>query len=82
MDPACIIFFYRFNYFIGKKEGFTWSPETIFNFIKLENTINRGIVFDTIIAQQQSSEKEVEYFIKHQMWPWNNEVIKLYKEIK
>ena len=73
-----IISFYRYSHFM--KEGFVWSSKNLLNFLELENTINRGIVFDTNIAQQQASEKEVEYFIKHQKWPWNKEVEKLYKE--
>jgi hypothetical protein len=73
-----IISFYRYSHFM--KEGFVWSSKNLLNFLELENTINRGIVFDTNIAQQQASEKEVEYFIKYQKWPWNKEVEKLYKE--
>lgn len=73
-----LLSFYRYIHFV--KEGFVWSPETMNSFLQSENTINKGIVFDTTITQQQASEKEVEYFIKNKQWPWNKEVEKIYKE--
>lgn len=74
-----LIIFYRFVDFT-KKEGFTWSPKTLYKFLELENTINRGLVFDTNVTQQQASEKEVKYFLKNGTWPWSKKVEELYKE--
>jgi len=48
-----ILSFYRYSHFM--KEGFVWSPKSLNNFLQIENTINRGIVFDTTIQQQQAS---------------------------
>jgi len=84
-----IIIIYRFTTIFSKnnnkniKEGFVWSQDTLQKFLQLENTINRGIVFDTTITQKQATEKEAKYFLKHGMWPWNEEVKILYmKSVK
>jgi hypothetical protein len=75
-----LIIFYRFSNIVSKKEGFSWSPETLKKFLELQNTINRNLVFDTNITQKQASEKEVEYYLKNREWPWTKKVEKLYKE--
>ena len=75
-----IIILYRFNYYKNKKEGFTWSQDSINQFIKVQNTINPKIIFDTNEIQKQASQDEVNYFLKTGMWPWSQEVQQLYKK--
>jgi hypothetical protein len=63
------------------KEGFTWTNKTTDDFLKIQNTVNPNIVFDTnIIQESQASQEEVEYFNEHGIWPWTKETIKLYQE--
>ena len=73
-----IIILYRFNK--NKKEGFTWSQDSINEFIKVQKTINPKIIFDTNEIQQQANQDEVNYFLKTGMWPWSQEVQQLYKK--
>lgn len=72
----------RFIYLSGfKKEGFTWTDKSTNDFLLIQNTLNPGIVFDTkIIQESQASQEEVDYFNKHGIWPWSQEVINLYTE--
>lgn len=72
------IILYRFSHL---KEGFSWSEESGKKFIELQNSINPGIVFDTKEIQKQTSQEEVDYFLKNSMWPWSKEVEDLYKEL-
>lgn len=50
------------------------------DFLQIQNTINRNIVFDMNIINSQASQEELEYFNKNGKWPWSQEVIKLYEE--
>ena len=63
----------------NKKEGFVWSNKTIDNFLRVEKTLNRNTIFDPEYIQNQASEKEVDYLLKNNMWPWDNEVKNLYE---
>jgi len=69
---------YRFSHL---KEGFTWSEESGRKFIELQNSINPNTVFDLKEIQKQSSQEEVDYFLKNSKWPWNKETEDLYKEL-
>ena len=62
------------------KETFTTNSQQ--NFLQIQNTINRNNVFDMNIINQQASQQELDYFNKHGMWPWSDEVINLYTEAK
>lgn len=62
------------------KEGFTWSQQSSQDFLKIQNTLNPHVVFDTNKIQQQASQEEVDYFLQNQLWPWSQEVENLYKE--
>jgi len=64
-------------------EGFTsengeWSYNTKIDFINLQQTINPGIVFDTNIIQDQVSENDAKYFLKHSKWNWSEETQQKY----
>lgn len=75
-----LIIFYRFSDIVNKKEGFTWSGDTLKKFLELQYTVNRNIVFDTNITQEQASEEEVKYYLENKQWPWSPEVERLYKQ--
>ena len=62
------------------KEGFTWSQQSTTDFLKIQDTLNPHVVFDTNKIQQQATQEEVDYFLQNQMWPWSQEVQDLYKE--
>ena len=72
------IVFMRFSQL--SKEGFTNQSEL--TFLKIENTINRQNIFDMGIINQQASQEELDYFNEHGIWPWSDEVIKLYNELQ
>lgn len=77
------IFFYLVYYYINKnnlyKESF-WSPELLKKFILTERTLNRGLVFDPVIVQEQASEQDVKYFLKNNKWYWPKQVEEIYKK--
>jgi len=79
-----VIVLYRFSQFNNPssslKEGFTWSQQSTTDFLKLQDTLNPHVVFDTNKIQQQASQEEVDYFLENQLWPWSQEVQDLYKE--
>jgi hypothetical protein len=77
----CLLIIYRFSLLLPKKEGFQWSPQSKNDFLLIQNTLNRGKVFDIdLIENNQASEEEVEYYNRTGFWPWSNEVDELYKE--
>jgi len=66
---------------ISLKEGFNWTDKSTSDFLKIQTTINRNIVFDTqMIQESQASQEEVDYFNSNGRWPWSQEVIELYEE--
>jgi hypothetical protein len=71
------LFLFRFSR-LSTKESFT--PKSELDFLLIQNTINRNKVFDMDIINQQASQEEINYFNKNGMWPWSQEVIKLYQE--
>jgi hypothetical protein len=80
-----ILIIYNCLFFLGniikKKEPFqqnTLSPDSIKDFLKLQNTINRQTNFDVEKLSQQVTQKELDTFIKTGLWPWSQTVIDLY----
>lgn len=72
------IILYQFS---NKREGFSqWSDKTINDFLIFQNTINPGIVFDTNIIQQQSSEQDAKKLLQTGKWRWSPNVEKLYMD--
>jgi len=63
------------------KEGFTWSQDSTRNFLQIQNTINRNVIFDPVQIQKQASQEELDYFLQNGMWPWSQEVQDLYSEM-
>lgn len=75
------LIFKRYSYVSSHKEGFTWTDKSTDDFLKIQNSINHNIIFDTETIQQwQASQEEVDYFNEHGIWPWTKETIKLYEE--
>lgn len=50
------------------------------NFLNIQNTINKNIVFDMNTINSQASQEELKYFNKNGKWPWSQKVIQLYQE--
>ena len=61
------------------KEGFQWNQKKIEDFLRTQRTLNYNTIFDVEEIQKQASEQEVDYFLKHGMWPWSKETVKLYE---
>ena len=82
MLGIAVIIMYRFLQLSKpNKEGFVWSPDSTTNFLQLQNTINKNVIFDPIQIQKQSSQEEVDYFLQNGMWPWSQEVQDLYSKM-
>ena len=60
------------------KEGFTWSQDTVNEFLLFEQTNNPQMIFDPSILQKQASQEEVDHLLKNGYWPWSKEVQDLY----
>ena len=73
-----LLFLLLFRFSRLSKESFTQNSEQ--GFLQIEKTINKNNVFDMNIINQQASQQEIDYFNKNGMWPWSQEVIKLYEE--
>lgn len=77
-----LIIVYRFlQLSISKKEGFSWSQDSTTNFLQIQHSINRNVIFDPIEIQKQASQEELDYFLQNGMWPWSQEVIDLYSKM-
>ena len=63
---------------VKNTESFGLSQVSTNNFLKVEHTINPEVVFDIDELNKQVSQEELDYFLDHGMWPWSEEVIKLY----
>jgi hypothetical protein len=63
---------------LSLKEFFTQKSEL--DFLTIQDTINRNKIFDMNIINKQASQEEIDYFNKNGIWPWSQEVIKLYEE--
>ena len=75
------IVLYRFSQLSNSKEGFSWNTSSTQDFLEIQNTINRGKIFDVdLIQKTQASQEELNYFNKNGMWPWSQKTIKLYEE--
>jgi hypothetical protein len=64
-----------------KKEGFSWSQDSTTNFLQIQHSTNRNVIFDPIEIQKQASQEELDYFLQNGMWPWSQEVIDLYSKM-
>jgi len=67
-------------FFVKTKEGFYWDNQTKTNFLNVQRSINRNKIFDVESIQKQASEKEVDYLLKNNKWPWTKTTEKLYEE--
>lgn len=78
MTLVCIII-YRFSHLLARnKEEFT--TESLQEFLKVQQTVNPRLVFDTNRLQEQATQEELDYYLKNGMWPWSQQVQDLYLE--
>jgi hypothetical protein len=59
------------------EEGFT--VESTKQFLDLQSTINPHKKFDMDAIGKQATQEEMDYYLKHQMWPWSTELQEMYK---
>lgn len=57
-----------------------FRENSVLNFLKIQNTINRQKVFDMNVIGTQASQEELDYFNENGKWPWSQKVIELYKD--
>ena len=57
-----LVILFRFFQLSREKEGFTWNKSSENDFLLIEDTINRNIVFDVNIIKNQASQDELNYF--------------------
>jgi len=75
-----IVFFNLYTRNENVKEGFTWSQDTINNFVQTQQTKTPQVLFDTDMLQQQVNEEDATDFLKNGSWSWSDKVKNLYKE--
>jgi hypothetical protein len=82
MLGIALIIIYRFlQLSVPGKEGFSWSQDATNNFLSIQNSINRNVIFDPIQIQKQATQEELDYFVQNGMWPWSQEVQDLYSKM-
>ena len=62
---------------IYEEEGFT--TESTKEFLDLQSTINPNMNFDMDEIGRQATQEELDYYLKHKMWPWSKELKEIYK---
>ena len=78
-----IVILFRFAYFFSlgtSKEGFSWTTDSQNDFVNLQTTINRNVIFDINELQKQASQDEVNYFLQNGKWPWSEKTKFLYAQ--
>jgi hypothetical protein len=55
------------------REGFTWSKQSVHDFLKFQDTINYNTQFNMEMIQQQASEEELHELLEKGSWPWSQE---------
>jgi len=73
------LFFGSFSAF-GLKEGFTWSKESIRDFLIFQSTVNPNTQFDMEMIQKQASEDELRELLNNGRWPWSENTKYLYMD--
>lgn len=60
------------------KEGFTWSTNSIRDFLTFQTTVNPNTQFNMKMIQSQASEKELAALLRDGQWPWSESTQTLY----
>lgn len=72
--PVILFILFILYTFLGKKkEGFTWSNQTVDDFLKFQDTVNRNTQFNMEKVQEQASEAEAQELLKTGSWPWSRD---------
>ena len=70
-----------FEGFTQNTSGERWSQDLIQRFLEFQKTVNdNNYQFDMEMIQQQATPEEAEYLLKHNKWPWSDELKYLYME--
>jgi hypothetical protein len=76
-----VIIIFRFSQIIKeRREGFEWTSKSTQDFLLIQDTLNKNIVFDTNMIQNQASQEELDYYNKNGKWPWSELTQDLYKQ--
>jgi hypothetical protein len=62
------------------KEGFGWTDSSINHFIQVQDTLNQNRFYDIGKIQEHTTQEEVDYFLKYNIWPWSTQTIQMYKD--
>jgi len=62
------------------KEGFTWSKESVREFLNFQKTVNPNTQFNMEMIQQQASEEELKELLNTGTWPWSQDTEYLYMD--
>lgn len=74
---SCLAIIVVWQLFSIYEEGFT--AESTKQFLDLQSTINPHKNFDMDAIGKQASQEEMDYYLKHKMWPWSMELQEMYK---
>lgn len=64
----------------GLKEGFTWSKQSIQDFLIFQSTVNPNTQFNMEQIQNQASEDELQELLDNGKWPWSQNTKYLYMD--
>jgi hypothetical protein len=73
---SVLAFFVVQQLFYIYEEGFT--PDSTKEFLDLQSTINPNTNFDMDAIGRQATQEEMDYYLKHKMWPWSDELKEVY----
>jgi hypothetical protein len=73
---SVLAFFVAQQLFSIYEEGFT--ADSTKEFLDLQSTINPNTNFDMDAIGRQATQEEMDYYLKHKMWPWSNELKEVY----
>jgi hypothetical protein len=69
---------FKFNWNKNLKEGFTWSKNSIQDFLTIQKTINPNTQFNIEMLQKQASQEELNNFLNKGYWTWSQDTENIY----
>jgi len=62
------------------KEGFSWTKQSVGDFLTFQNTVNPTTQFNMSKIQSQASEEELSYLLHNGYWPWSEKTKSLFMD--
>lgn len=83
-----LLFLYIYKYFFGLvtmpalegMESYAFTPQTLDQFIRLQNIQNPNTYFDLQQLSKQATEQDMEYYNTNAHWYWDEDTEKAYQE--